>query len=691
MGAVTEAARTTLGVVSLATTGRALLEAIREQEDERPRPDHEAPAARDEPPAERLGDVLIERGLLTPEALGWALAQQERSQARLGEVLLSSGLVRRDQLHRALARIWGCDFVDLREIWVDPKLARVFDPAEMLREGWVPVSRSGAAVQVATSEQPSAALARDLAQRLGVARVDLVATSDWDIADAVEGVFRDQIADDAALALHRRDPRLSARSGLSAAQIAIGIGLLALLIGAAFLDPVLTLVSVAIAVNGAFTFSIAFKLLASFAGWRAVRRGDTTPDAQPTADSELPRYTVLVPLYGESEVVSDLVRAMEAIDYPDERLQILLLLEEEDHETITAARKALSPGNIRVVVVPDGQPRTKPRACNVGLMLAEGEFVVIFDAEDRPEPHQLRQVVESFRGAPANVTCLQARLNYFNASENLLTRLFTLEYSYWFDYMLPGLDRLRLPIPLGGTSNHFRAAELREVGGWDAYNVTEDADLGLRQRVLGQRVGVIPATTYEEACSRVKAWIPQRTRWIKGYIQTAVVHSRNPIRMVRSLGLMGTIGFLLLIAGTPLTFLAAPLVWALFGVWVAQAAGAPAPDLLPGILGLIGLATLILGNGMLVVLNALAVARRRLWNLAPFALLAPFYWMLHSYAAWRALIQYVHSPHRWEKTPHGLTAQEGPVTPSRLAALRAGLAESGAATAELAATSGREE
>ena len=210
------------------------------------------------------------------------------------------------------------------------------------------------------------------------------------------------------------------------------------------------------------------------------------------------------------------------------KLQVLLLMEADDDETIAAAKAARPPDHVRFVVVPAGGPQTKPKACNVGLALAEGEFLVIYDAEDRPEPGQLREVVARFLETPDDVVCLQARLNYFNARENLLTRMFTLEYSFWFDDMLPGLDAMRLPIPLGGTSNHFRVSALRELGGWDPYNVTEDADLGVRAAAEGKTVGIIESTTWEEACSEWKAWIRQRTRWIKGYMVTALVHMRRP-------------------------------------------------------------------------------------------------------------------------------------------------------------------
>jgi glycosyltransferase XagB len=390
-----------------------------------------------------------------------------------------------------------------------------------------------------------------------------------------------------------------------------------------------------------------------------VRRGQPVAAARPIPDDELPIYTVLVPAFGEANVIGDLVRHLAELDYPRDRLEVLLLLEEVDAATIDAAMHAGMPGSIRIVVVPDGQPRTKPKACNVGLHFAHGEFLVIYDAEDRPEPDQLRKAVAMFRAAGPELVCVQGRLNYHNWNENALTRFFTLEYSHWFDLMLEGLAGLRLPIPLGGTSNHFRADTLRELGAWDPHNVTEDADLGLRAAAKGYRVLTLDSTTYEEACCRTWPWLKQRTRWIKGYMQTALVHLRHPLRFVRAAGPQATATLVLLVAGTPLAFLAAPILWLYLG-W-SLASGHP-PDM--GVSGspLVHVAAinLLVGNGLMIACSAIAAARRRHYGLALFSLLLPFYWVLHSIAAWRALVQLVTKPSHWEKTPHGLSKHAAP-------------------------------
>lgn len=245
-------------------------------------------------------------------------------------------------------------------------------------------------------------------------------------------------------------------------------------------------------------------------------------------DDALPTYTILVPLYKEANVVGGIVRALGALGYPPEKLDVKLLIEEDDAETAAACTAAQLPSYCEVVTVPQGTPRTKPRACNVGLASAKGEYLVIYDAEDRPEPDQLRKAVAAFARLPGHAACLQCKLNYYNADQNVLTRFFTLEYTVWFDLFLPGLHAVKAPIPLGGTSNHFRIEALRRLSGWDPFNVTEDCDLGIRLARQGYRTMVLDSTTWEEANSRLWNWIRQRSRWVKGYVQTHWVYTREP-------------------------------------------------------------------------------------------------------------------------------------------------------------------
>jgi hypothetical protein len=304
------------------------------------------------------------------------------------------------------------------------------------------------------------------------------------------------------------------------------------------------------------------------------------------------------------------------------------------------------------VRVPPGKPRTKPRACNFAFAFARGDFTVIYDAEDRPEPDQLRRAVARFRSSARDIACLQARLNFYNADENWLTRLFALDYALWFDVLLPGLERLRVPMPLGGTSNHFRSSALREVGAWDPFNVTEDADIGIRLAQLGLRVAMLDSTTFEEAPTSLGPWLKQRSRWLKGYMQTWLVHMRAPVALRRRTGWRGLLSLQLFLGGSVVSALLNPLLWLIFILSILRGSS---PDHFATTVSAAGL---LAGNAVLTWL-AVSAPRRRGWQgLAPYGFTVIFYWALISLAAWRALWQLFRRPFYWEKTAHGLTRFE---------------------------------
>jgi cellulose synthase/poly-beta-1,6-N-acetylglucosamine synthase-like glycosyltransferase len=310
------------------------------------------------------------------------------------------------------------------------------------------------------------------------------------------------------------------------------------------------------------------------------------------------------------------------------------------------------PANYHLVVVPDGQPRTKPKACNYGLLLATGQLCVIYDAEDRPDRDQLKKAVVAFRKSPRTLACVQAKLNYFNRRQNLLTRWFAAEYAVWFDLVLPGLYRNRHPIPLGGTSNHFRTDVLRDLDAWDPFNVTEDADLGIRLWKRGQGTAVIDSVTWEEANSQVGNWVRQRSRWIKGYTQTWLVHMRHPIRLARSVGLGPFVSLQFTVGGIVVTLLN-PVFWTLAIVFLVLH---PAwlESLFPGPLYAVAIIHLLIGNFVHLYLFLIGLARRGFWDALPSVALVPLYWVLMSVAGWKGVGQLVTRPFYWEKTVHGL-------------------------------------
>jgi cellulose synthase/poly-beta-1,6-N-acetylglucosamine synthase-like glycosyltransferase len=385
--------------------------------------------------------------------------------------------------------------------------------------------------------------------------------------------------------------------------------------------------------------------------------------------ADWPHYTILCPLYKEAQIVPQFVRAMSNLSYPTNKLQILLLTEQDDRDTREAIRALNLLPHFQIVTVPDGKPRTKPRACNFGLMQATGQFVVIYDAEDIPEPLQLKKAVLTFANYGANLACVQAKLNYYNPEQNLLTRWFTAEYSLWFDLILPGLQRAKLSIPLGGTSNHFQIQTLRALGGWDAYNVTEDCDLGLRLARYRFDTVILNSVTYEEANSQPRNWIRQRSRWIKGYMQTYLVYMRHPWRFLRAGGLREFVSLQLVIGGKTAVLFLNPLLWISFALYFLfrPELGHTFQALYPKPLLYLSVISLVFGNFLYIYVYLLACIRRKQYKLVKYALFIPIYWMMMSGAAMMALFQLIFKPHYWEKTVHGLHLRKNQPPPDIMA------------------------
>ncbi|RST02005.1 glycosyltransferase [Streptomyces sp. WAC07149] len=449
------------------------------------------------------------------------------------------------------------------------------------------------------------------------------------------------VADVMADGFGRTHPEFAAKSGFARWQLAaLAVVATAALAGlAAAPMAVLALLS---AVVTAYSLLHVVVTLAGLAD-EGPRAGEVPP-----AEAELPFYTVLVPAYREAGVIGGLVRHLAALDYPPDRLEVLVLVERHDPGTAREVLAADPPPFVRLVRLPPGLPQTKPRSVNLGLLLARGELLVVFDAEDRPDPGQLRRVAARFAARGADLACVQARLLFHNAAGNWLTRQFAMEYALRFTLALPGLVRLGMPVPLGGTSNHFRTATLRAVGGWDAWNVTEDADLGMRCAAMGHRTETIGSVTWEEALGAVRPYVRQRTRWFKGFLLTAVVHTRRPRRTVRRFGVPGLLTLLGIVAGAAVTSFVQPLLAALT------------------LIGLCGLSWSPVGAGLLLPSVAAQAVAALVWTALTFtaarraglgapwhALLTPLVSVLWWFAAWRAVHQLVFSRFSWEKTPHG--------------------------------------
>lgn len=361
----------------------------------------------------------------------------------------------------------------------------------------------------------------------------------------------------------------------------------------------------------------------------------------------LPIYTILIPLYKEEEKILSILDFIRSFDYPQHKLDIKIIVEQDDLIFIDKIQQYYIPTNIQILKVPFSLPRTKPKALNYALQYCRGKYVVVYDAEDRPDPTQLLKAVHIFAALPSNYACLQARLNFYNADENLLTKCLSIEYSIWFEYLLEGLSKSNLPLTLGGTSNHFKTEVLRSVGGWDAYNVTEDADLGIRLYVSGYRVQMIDSYTMEEAPIYIIIWLNQRARWIKGFIQTYLVFSKQNYSQLK-LSPLQVATIYLFIGVASYSFLCLP--------WLVALQLKSSNILLSfAIINILVTFSYTYGS----VYYVLQKSRGRIKNfkiLDYFALLLfPFYFLLHVIASYRAIFENLIHPFRWNKTTHGLS------------------------------------
>jgi len=448
----------------------------------------------------------------------------------------------------------------------------------------------------------------------------------------------------------------SAKKHIHAENISFGIVFAVAAVALLALVQFVFQVSVLVVLSGLivllYVIFLGFKVWVVYAGRKHRFIEVSDRELAKLTDEELPMYTVFIPLLNEAEVVPQIMRAMTAIDYPKEKIEYIITLEAYDHETRKAIEDAKPPKNFRILTLPDVRPKSKPKALNVAFREAKGEFIVIYDAEIIPDRNQLRKAYVAFKKNP-HLGAMQTRLDHYNASQNLLTKLFNAEFAFYYDLFLPGLERMGFPVPLSGHSTHFRAEILKTVGAWDPYNVTEDCDVGMRLHRQGYQTGILNSMSYEEATSSLGAWIPQRTRWMKGFIQTSVVHLRHPLRFKKEIGGWGNFAaFFCTIPGTIILNLLNFLSWITQLVWFFAH-----PEfiqrLYPPLLLYFAVASFVAGSFIFMYMNLIAVYRRGRYHLVKYVLLTPAYWVLLAIATLRAMVQFVSNPHAWEKTKHG--------------------------------------
>jgi cellulose synthase/poly-beta-1,6-N-acetylglucosamine synthase-like glycosyltransferase len=590
-----------------------------------------------------VGASLLRAGVVAPEEMLTALSHQGREAGRLPDVLRTRGLVVERDLLGVDARNYGIRVLDLATSLPDPRLVDAVGAQDCLRHGIVPWQKVGAVTVVATSRPEDMHRIRPMLEdRLGP--ISFGIASPREILAAVHARRGSRLAHAAenrvAAAESCRDwPRL-ARS--PRALIALG-----LIIAGLLLAPLGTGLAALAFASASLACLTVLKIAATIAALRA-----RLPGPEPASDAIPPVVSIIVALYNEADIAPRLVRRLARLDYPAELLDVILAVEAEDHVTLDALANAELPPWMRVVVVPEGQVKTKPRALNHAVDHARGAIIGVYDAEDAPEPDQLRRVVERFQRSGPEVACLQGVLDYYNPTTNWLSRCFTIEYAGWFRLVLPGLARLGLVVPLGGTTLFFRREVLDRLGAWDAHNVTEDADLGIRLARHGYRTELIDTVTLEEANCRPVHWVKQRSRWIKGYMMTWVVHMRQPVQLWRQLGPRGFLGFQVLFLGTIAQFLLAPLLWSFlllpFGFDHPLYAALPVTAVWAIAI------TFFLSEVTNILVGALGLGRTKHGLSRIWVLTLKVYYPLASIAAYKGLLELATRPFYWDKTTHGL-------------------------------------
>jgi cellulose synthase/poly-beta-1,6-N-acetylglucosamine synthase-like glycosyltransferase len=605
--------------------------------------------------------------LVTQTLFDLALTKAVQTGVPLDSLLIQEGLMDEEGYVKQLSQVIGLDYMSARHA---TKLQLQFHDSNKVnrRFGWsyYKTDDGFAIVPFGTGAMGPKKIRAVIQKFIEENQISLSTTSPVKIylvsRTIVRNAFQARFSYDllfyAKEGLAHKSPEQSAKGGLSGLQTIGLLSLIGLCLYGFWVSSHFTIHALSVCFSLFFFCLIFFRLITALKFQSIAKQFMPSRHPLPRNHPQLPIYTLLVPLFRETAVLPQLISALEELDYPKAKLDIKLLLEEIDTSTIEAVKAMNLPPYFHVLIVPDGHPRTKPKALNYGLQLAQGDYLVIYDAEDIPEPSQLRRALEAFENSSSNCAVIQAKLNFYNQKQNWLTKQFTMEYSSLFDGLLPAYFKFSVPLPLGGTSNHFRTDVLNAVGGWDPYNVTEDADLGMRLYRCGYRATILGSTTYEEACSQFSSWLYQRTRWLKGWMQTYYVHMRQPFTLWQDLGTWKFFGFQLAVGAPIFSALVHPiflglLLWTIsfsdlaniYEVWSST---------WPTIWPLWGLAlfNLTVGYFATMWLGSQALRFRRTAGFIFTIFTLPFYWLLISFATYRALFQLIHAPFYWEKTDH---------------------------------------
>ena len=606
---------------------------------------HDTTAA--EHTADTVGSYLIGAGVISAYTLLWARGLARRRALSVEEILLAYGYVPAETLAQAYGAVYRAQVFDPSSYRGDPRLLDQIGTVRAFTIGVLPVRRVGRGVLIAVANPEVFQRHRQELENI-YGEIYLVFATRQQITDEIIRLRPNPLATRAETRL----PEENSCRSMTAIPIAMALILTALAIGFYQAPQPMIFWATMVAVGILLIWCTLKGTSAILLLFRLGREKQQEEEEAPAQFLRKPVVTLLVPLYRETGVVVQLISRLRALRYPVELLDVILILEEDDEKMAAFLRHTPLPPWIRTLIVPSGNVQTKPRAMNLALDIARGSIVGVYDAEDAPDPDQIHRVVDHFAASPPEVACLQGRLDYYRPRKNWLSRCFCLEYATWFGVVLEGLQALQLTIPLGGTTVFFRREILEELGGWDAHNVTEDADLGVRLVRQGYRTELVDTVTLEEPNCRARAWIKQRSRWLKGYILTYALHIRNPRQLWRDLGPRGFFGVQILFLGSFLGFCLAPFLW----VFLFVPYGLPHPivDVFGSNGSKVFMLLFLLSEYLMIMVTILAAKLRGYTRLGIWALSMQLYYPLATIAGYKALIECLYKPFFWDKTEHGL-------------------------------------
>ncbi|PIB24527.1 hypothetical protein BFP76_04820 [Amylibacter kogurei] len=589
---------------------------------------------------------------VSPLALLDALKLHNGSNQHVSDVTRAGNFAQAADMLDHLYQTYDLPFVDIDVERIDPALADLFDPTLCLKHVFVPISRSGKTLTLALGDPSLREHIKSLAKKLPF-HLRFVSAAPDAVLNHLCETHRDFLTQKARTTCPEK---FSCRELLRPynRRIILGVAIIFFCILGYFNQLGTGLVMWIIIT---LFFNTAMKCICMIGYFR-----QKSPDIAPVLN--LPKVSIMIPLLREENIIDRLILRMTRLKYPRSLLEICLVIEENDTTTRAHLNDHILPKWMRVVVVPNDTLQTKPRALNYALDFCQGDIIGIYDAEDAPEENQILTVAAHLQNGPENLACVQAALDYYNTRTNWLSRCFTIEYAILFRVILRGLQHFNLPIPLGGTSVFFKRSAIETLGRWDAHNVTEDAELGMRLYRLGWRCEVTDSTTYEEANYRAIPWVKQRSRWLKGFMVTWLTHMRRPGELIHDLGLRGFLTFNTMLAGTVSAYLCAPIViplWLLcLGVDLPIYNAIPQSVLLSLIYGF------VFTELVLMVLGFVATRAPSLRQLTFTIPTMIFYWPIGCFAAYKALYELIVNPMYWDKTQHGINDHDCDVEIDRL-------------------------